>query len=101
MRMGMGPRSGARHELDRRGHVKRRFVARAALAATGLLAVAAGTAAAHPTDFGSTSDSWINSGVGVHWNSHGAAGSVAGRESVPSQQYGLKLIGSSDLGGKL
>ena len=58
--------------------MKPRIVVRAALAATGVLAVAAGTAAAHPIDFGTTSDSWINSGVGVHWNSHGAAGAVAG-----------------------
>ena len=64
--------------------MKRRFVVRAALAATGVLAVAAGSAAAHPSDFGTTSDSWINSGVGVHWNSHGAAGAVAGRRRVPA-----------------
>ncbi len=81
--------------------MKRRFVVRAALAATGVLAVAAGSAAAHPSDFGTTSDSWINSGVGVHWNSHGAAGSVAGRATVPAREYGLKLVGKSDLGGKL
>jgi hypothetical protein len=81
--------------------VKRRFLVRAAVAATGALALAAGTAAAHPMDFGTTSDSWINSGVGVHWNSHGAAGSEAGRSTVPAQQYGLKLVGKSDLGGKL
>jgi len=81
--------------------MKRRFVARAALAATGAFAMAAGTAAAHPMDFGTTSDSWINSGVGVHWNSHGAAGAVPGRQSVPARQYGLNLVGSSDLGGKL
>jgi hypothetical protein len=81
--------------------LKPSFFVRAALAATGVLAVAAGTAAAHPNDFGSTSDSWIKSGVGVHWNSHGAAGAVPGRQSVPAQQYGLELVGSSDLGGKL
>jgi hypothetical protein len=81
--------------------VKRRFAVRAALAATGALAIAAGTAGAHPTDFGTTSDSWINSGVGVHWNSHGAAGAVPGRSSVPAQEYGLQLVGKSDLGGKL
>ena len=81
--------------------MKRRFAVRAAVAATGALALAAGTAGAHPIDFGTTSDSWINSGVGVHWNSHGAAGAVPGRQSVPAQQYGLNLVGKSDLGGKL
>jgi LVIVD repeat/PA domain len=82
--------------------VKPRFFARAALAATGVLAAAAGTAAAHPSDFGTTSDSWINSGVGVHWNSHGAAGAEPGRLSVDSNSnYGLKLVGKSDLAGKL
>ncbi|HET8952890.1 MAG TPA: PA domain-containing protein [Solirubrobacteraceae bacterium] len=81
--------------------MKRRFVVRAAVAATGALALAAGTAGAHPMDFGTTGDSWINSGVGVHWKSHGAAGAVAGRQSVPAQQYGLELVGKSDLGGKL
>ena len=81
--------------------MKRRLAVRAALAATGALALGAGTAGAHPMDFGSTNDSWINSGVGVHWNSHGAAGSVDGRETVAPREEGLKLIGSSDLGGKL
>ena len=81
--------------------MKRRFVARAALAATGALAIAAGTAGAHPMDFGTTSDSWINSGVGVHWKSHGAAGAAPGRLSVPAQQYGLNLVGKVDMAGKL
>ena len=77
--------------------MKRRFFARAALAATGAFAAAAGTAAAHPTDFGTSSDSWINSGVGVHWKSHGAAGAEAGRLSVPAASKGLKLVGKADL----
>jgi hypothetical protein len=81
--------------------VKRRFVVRAALAATGALALAAGTAAAHPIDFGTSDDSWINSGVGVHWKSHGAAGAVAGRLSVPAESKGLNVVGKFDLGGKL
>ena len=81
--------------------MKRRFAVRAALAATGALALASGTAGAHPIDFGTTSDSWISSGVGVHWNSHGAAGGEAGRLSVPAEIKGLKLVGKSDLGGKL
>jgi hypothetical protein len=81
--------------------VKRRLLVRAAVAATGVLAAAAGTAAAHPIDFGTTSDSWINSGVGVHWRSHGAAGGVAGRLSVPAETKGLNVVGKFDLGGKL
>ena len=102
MQMGMGSRSGARHELQRRGHVKRRIVVRAALAATGALAIAAGTAGAHPMDFGTTSDSWINSGVGVHWKSHGAAGAVAGRSTVdPITNSRLQRVGAVDIGGKL
>ncbi len=80
--------------------MKRRLVARTALAATGALALAAGTAGAHPMDFGS-GDGWINSGAGVHWNSHGAAGAEAGRLSVPAAAKGLKLVGKVDLGGKL
>src|SRR5215217_6491799 len=39
--------------------------------------------------------------VRVHWNSHGAAGGEAGRLSVPAETKGLKLVGKSDLGGKL
>ena len=74
--------------------MKRRIVVRAALAATGALAIAAGTAGAHPMDFGTTSDSWINSGVGVHWKSHGAAGAVAGRKSVPAGEDGLNWSAS-------
>src|SRR3712207_8463653 len=42
------------------------------------------------------SDSWINSGVGVHWNSHGAAGAEAGRLSVPAVTKGLKVVGKYD-----
>jgi hypothetical protein len=60
-----------------------------------------GTAGAHPMDTSIADDSWINSGLGVHWNSHGAAGSVAGRSSVPAREEGLKLVGRFDLGGKL
>jgi hypothetical protein len=60
----------------------------------------AGSASAHPIG-GTVGDSWINSGLGVHWNSHGAAGSVTGRNSVPPREEGLKLVGRFDLGGKL
>src|SRR5215208_6823357 len=51
-------------------------------------------------DFGSD-DSWINSGLGVHWNSHGAAGGELGRFSVPAETKGLKLVGTYDLDGKI
>ena len=63
--------------------------------------LAAGTAGAHPMDANVADDSWINSGLGVHWNSHGAAGSEAGRSTVPAREEGLKLVGRFDLGGKL
>ncbi len=79
--------------------MKRRFAARAAVTALGALTLMAGTAAAHPMDFGG--DSWINSGLDVHWKSHGAAGSVAGRQTVPARQEGLKLVSKFDLGGQL
>jgi hypothetical protein len=48
-----------------------------------------------------TDDSWISSSVGVHWNSHGAAGAVPGRKSVLPREEGLDLVGKFDLGGKL
>ena len=80
--------------------MKRRFVVRAALAATGALALTAGSAGAHVMDFGSD-DSWIKSGLGVHWNSHGAAGGELGRFSVPAETKGLKLVGTYDLDGKI
>ena len=70
------------------------------MAAVGALMLAAGTAGAHPIG-GTTGDSWINSGLGVHWRSHGAAGSVTGRNSVQPVEKGLKLVGRFDLGGRL
>jgi hypothetical protein len=79
--------------------VKRRFVARTAVLAVGTFALAAGTAAAHPSDW--TDDSWINSGLDVHWKSHGAAGDVPGRQSVAPREEGLDLVSQFDLGGPL
>jgi hypothetical protein len=67
--------------------------------AAGAFLVGTGSAGAHPSTF--TTDSWINSGWGVHWNSHGAAGSEAGRQSVPAVEQGLDLVSSFNLGGKL
>ena len=79
--------------------MNRRFAACAAVAAAGAFLVGTGSAGAHPSTF--TADSWINSGLGVHWNSHGAAGSEAGRQSVPPVEEGLDLVSSFNLGGKL
>ncbi len=78
--------------------MNRRFAACVAVAA-GAFLVGTGSAGAHPSTF--TTDSWINSGWGVHWNSHGAAGSEAGRQSVPAVEQGLDLVSSFNLGGKL
>jgi PA domain/LVIVD repeat len=78
-----------------------RLTALAATAATGACMLVAATAAAHPMDANVMDDSWINSSVGVHWNSHGAAGSAPGRNSVPPREEGLDLVGKFDLGGKL
>ena len=81
--------------------MKRRFAARAAVAATGALLVAAATAAAHPMDGNVSDDNWISSSLAEHWNSHGAAGAAPGRASVPAREEGLELVGRYDLGGKL
>jgi hypothetical protein len=79
--------------------MKRRFVARAAAAAVGALVLATGTAGAHPIGF--TGDDWLNSGLDAHWKSHGAAGAVPGRETVPPRAEGLKLVSKFNLGGPL
>ena len=79
----------------------RRIAGWAAVAALSAAVLGTGTAGAHPMDTSIADDSWINSGLGVHWNSHGAAGSVAGRNSVPPREEGLELVGRFDLGGKL
>jgi PA domain/LVIVD repeat len=78
--------------------VNRRFAACVAVAA-GAFLVGTGSAGAHPSTF--ADDSWINSGLGVHWNSHGAAGSEAGRKSVAPVEEGLKRVTSFNLAGKL
>ena len=81
--------------------MKGRIAACAATVAAGTLVLAAGTAGAHPMDNNVTDDSWINSGKTVHWNSHGAAGAEAGRQTVLPREEGLDLVGRFDLGGKL
>ncbi len=77
-----------------------RFLAPAAVIAAGALALA-GTAGAHPMDANVSDDGWLMSSLAEHWNSHGAAGGVEGRLSVPAREKGLKLVGKYDLGGKL
>ena len=77
--------------------MKRRSVARAALAATGALALAAGTAGAHPSDM-LIDDGFLNSALDEHQTyGHGAEGSVPGRKELPSgpEELGLKLIGKT------
>jgi PA domain/LVIVD repeat len=82
--------------------VNQRLTALAAVAATGAFMLAAGTAGAHHPIGGATADdSWINSGLGMHWKSHGAAGSEPGRQTVPPVEEGLDLVGKFDLAGKL
>jgi hypothetical protein len=80
--------------------VKHRLLARAAAVAAGALALAAAPAGAHPYA-GTSDDSWINSSLGVHWNSHGAEGSTPGRQTVPPGSKGLELVGKWDSAGKL
>jgi hypothetical protein len=77
--------------------VKRRIAARAAIAAAGALAVAAGSAGAHPGDL-YTDDGFLNSALEEHQvYGHGAEGSVPGRMELPSgpREEGLKLIGKT------
>ena len=71
----------------------------ATLAAATTFVVAAGPAAAHhPMP---VNDSWLTGSLEEHWNSHGAAGAVPGRESVPPIEEGLEHVGSFNLTGKL
>ena len=61
------------------------------MAAVGTFLIATSTAGAHhpagPT--APAADRLLTSSLAEHWDSHGAAGSVAGRESVSSQAKGL------------
>jgi hypothetical protein len=70
--------------------------------AVGAFLIAAGTAGAHHP-VGSTApaaDRLLTSSLAEHWNSHGAAGSVAGRQSVAPRAEGLKLVGKFDTTGR-
>src|SRR5215208_862240 len=85
----------ARTTFREGGIVKGRFVVRAAAAAAGVCARAAGTAGAHPGGL-FVDDGFLNSGAEEHLvYGHGAAGSVPGRLELPSgaKEQGLKLIG--------
>jgi len=73
--------------------MRRRSIARAGLAAAGVLAIAAGTAGAHPSSFGGT-DSFLGSALDVHTvYGHGAEGSVPGRTPLPWREDGLEVVG--------
>jgi hypothetical protein len=81
--------------------VKRRFAARMALTAACAFALTAPAAVGHPMDRNVSDDNWLTSSLAEHWSSHGAAGAVPGRLSVPPREEGLELVGRFDLGGKL
>jgi hypothetical protein len=81
--------------------VKRRFAARAVVTAACAFLLPASAAVGHPMDTNVSDDNWISSSLAEHWNSHGAAGAVPGRSSVPPREEGLDLVGQFDLGGKL
>jgi hypothetical protein len=73
-----------------------------ALLAIGASIAVAGPAAAGPSATTAVADNWLMRSPAVHWNSHGAAGSVNTRQSVGSQDNrGLELVGKYDLSGKL
>ena len=74
--------------------MNRRTIARAAAGAVGALAIAAGTAGAHPSQFDGT-DSFLDSALDEHRAyGHGADSSPAGRLTVPAAEVGLDLVGS-------
>ncbi|HYI19230.1 MAG TPA: hypothetical protein VD836_11000, partial [Solirubrobacteraceae bacterium] len=75
--------------------MNRRTFARAAVAAAGILAVGAGTAGAHPSQFDGA-DSFLNSALDEHRAyGHGAESSPAGRFTVDPVEEGLELVGKT------
>ena len=72
------------------------------MAAVGTLLIATSTAGAHhpagPT--APVADRMLTSSLAEHWNSHGAAGSVAGRQTVSPRADGLELVGKFDTAGR-
>jgi hypothetical protein len=81
--------------------MRARFAAAFAIAGITLLTVV-GAAPAHGGAGGQSTDNWLMRSLGVHWNAHGVAGSIAGRSSVGTQDNrGLELVGKFDIAGKL
>src|SRR5688572_2729058 len=80
--------------------MNRMAVLRVVAAAVAALLIVAAQAAAHPAST-ATGDSWLTGSLEEHWNSHGAAGSVDGRQSVAPREEGLELVGKFDLAGSL
>ena len=75
--------------------MKTRTIAHAAAAAVGALAIAAGPAGAHPSQFDGA-DSFLNSALDEHRAyGHGAESTPAGRFTVDPVEEGLKLIGGT------
>lgn len=67
-----------------------------------ILLTAAGAASGHGGGGGAaSSDNWLMRSLGVHWNAHGMAGSVAGRSTIAEREEGLELVGKYDLDGRL
>jgi hypothetical protein len=81
---------------------KGRCVLGAATAAVGAFLIGTGTAGAHHPGGSAApaADSLITSSLAEHWNSHGAAGSVAGRQTVSPRADGLELVGKFDTAGR-
>ena len=72
-----------------------------AIAVAGVLVVTTSTAGAHhPVGSAPAADRLLTSSLAEHWNSHGAAGAVAGRQTVAPRAEGLKLVGKFDTAGR-
>ena len=71
-------------------------------ATVGAFLIAGDTAGAHHPvrSAAPTADRMLTSSLAEHWNSHGAAGSVAGRLTVSPRADGLELVGKFDTTGK-
>ena len=97
-------RATTRGPHERRGQVKRRIAVRAALAATGALALAAGTAGAHPMRLRrprATAGSTPALGGALELATAPRAPWPAASHGTARARTGLELVGQFDLGGKL